>query len=480
MAEEKTKYLRNLEMLMQTYKTCYGDCVGDRTINKLSLLIVMFESGEMFEQIAKNLKENLIIDIDRDVDYIKWGKPETWMENKSKNAQTANTLTYESLKIEKDSVFVNNMTDILPPTPQTTTDEKKDKKNLVGLTYAERDKFRDTINNLINKNVFNDQMLDYAIDTAMRKLCAALQKIQKIIESKQDNSLYENLYNSQSFYYRNAIGTKVKEEHENWRGKYLDDEITEESLNEHLEQALVELLKSGVFDEIEANATKEQKSKYKEEIDFEDYDFPRKMKPYDLYTRYRTIYDLKGKTYLVNKVKAGKLLFKIRKDIDKLEAYFKFDQTILHIHKDIVALREKNKIESIKDDIDFSLLECNFNEEEIKASGIKENAKTALPIIELMIKDPEVPKAYWLCFYCVLLENKWIDDNMNDFCNRMQTLFGIKLDSRGLNKDRNKLGADIEQWEDTDGRIKKKKKFGIKFKEYLEFYGNYRLQMACR
>lgn len=40
-------------MLFETYKTCYGDCVGDRTINKLSLFIVMFESAEMFEQVAK-------------------------------------------------------------------------------------------------------------------------------------------------------------------------------------------------------------------------------------------------------------------------------------------------------------------------------------------------------------------------------------------------------------------------------------------
>lgn len=71
-------------MLMETYKTCYGDCVGDRTINKLSLLIVMFESAEMFEQVAKELKQNLIIDIDRDVDYQVWSSQGTWTEKKQR------------------------------------------------------------------------------------------------------------------------------------------------------------------------------------------------------------------------------------------------------------------------------------------------------------------------------------------------------------------------------------------------------------
>lgn len=88
-------------MLMQEYKTCYGDCAGDRTIHKLSLLIAMFESSEMFEKIGQKLKTNLIIDIDRDVDYVKWSNRETWIETKSKTNQFASSLTYESLNMEK-------------------------------------------------------------------------------------------------------------------------------------------------------------------------------------------------------------------------------------------------------------------------------------------------------------------------------------------------------------------------------------------
>ena len=476
----ETKYLRNIKMLMETYKTCYGDCVGDRTINKLSLFIVMFESAEMFEQVAKELKQNLIIDIDRDVDYQVWSRQETWTEHKLKGSPSGNTLTYESLHIDKFSTLANHMTGMLPPVPDTSTDEKEDTKNRKGLTYTERDKFRETINNLTNQSVFNDQVLDYAIQKTLAKLCTALQSIKDNIESKHENILYENLYQKQYFYYTFLMGGDINDLHKKWRNKYLEDQITENSLTTHLEEALVELLKSGVFSDIETNLTNELRTKYKKEINLEEYDIPKKLKPLELYARYRSIYNLKGGKYIIDKVKAGKLIFKLRKDVEKLEAFFKFDQNLFLVYKDIDELKDKNKVESMMDEIDFSQLECKFSEEEMKASGIKECPKTVLPVIDLMTTEKNVPKAYWLCFYCVLLEKKWIDDNMNDFCKKMQKLFGVKLDNRSLSKDRNKLGTDIKQWEELDIRLKNKKNFGLKFKSYIEFYGNYRLQAACQ
>ena len=138
MAADKTRYLRDLEMLMQEYKTCYGDCAGDRTIHKLSLLIAMFESSEMFEKIGQKLKTNLIIDIDRDVDYVEWSNRETWIETKSKINQYASSLTYESLNMDK-SLFANSMADMLPPVPETSSDDNN-KNQFDGLTYTERDK----------------------------------------------------------------------------------------------------------------------------------------------------------------------------------------------------------------------------------------------------------------------------------------------------------------------------------------------------
>lgn len=458
-------------MLMEEYKTCYGDCAGDRTIHKLSLLIAMFESSEMFEKIGQKLKTNLIIDIDRDVDYVKWSNLETWIETKSKTNQHASSLTYESLSMDK-SLFANSMADMLPPVPETSSDDNK-KKQFDGLTYTERDKFKTTINNLMNNNVFNDKVLDFAIDSTLKKLCAALLNIANIIEAKHGASLYEDLYNNQFFAYTNKIGSSVLESHKEWRERYLDDEITEESLKVHAQNALIELFRSGVLDNIEVNVTKKQKDDYKTEIDFSEHDIPKKMNANKLYNCFRSICDFKGGKYSLDKVKAGRLLFKIRKDEDKICAFFTFVLTLTHVYQDIDELREANRVPSKIFDFDFSKIECKFSEEEGKQSGISKHAPMVLTIMEVM--SEKMSKAYWVCFFCVLLEKEWIEDNVNAFCNNMHSIFGVKLDPSAFGKLINKQGIKIEEWDKENKRQKEKREFGLKFKKCIEFYVQYKI-----
>lgn len=458
-------------MLMQEYVTCYGDCAGDRTIHKLSLLIAMFESSEMFEKIGQNLKTNLIIDIDRDVDYVKWSNRETWIETKSKTNQYASSLTYESLNMEK-SLFANSMADMLPPVPETSSDDNK-KKQFDGLTYTERDKFKTTINNLMNNNVFNDKVLDFAIDSTLKKLCAALQNIANIIEAKHVARLYEELYNKQLFAYTNKIGSSVLDSHKEWRKMYLDDEITEDSLKDHVQKVLINLFKAGVLDNIEANVTKKQKDDYKAEIDFSEHDIPKKINPYKLYYSFRSICDFKGGKYSLDKVKAGRLLFKIRKDEDKICTFFTFVLTLTHVYQDIDELREANRVPSKIFDFDFSKIECKFSEEEGKQSGISKHAPMVLTIMDQM--SVKMPKAYWVCFFCVLLEKEWIEDNVNAFCKKMNSIFSAGLDKSALSKTINELGNKIEEWDKGDSRLKKKREFGLKFKQCIEFYVQYKM-----
>lgn len=471
MAADKTRYLKDLEMLMQEYKTCYGDCAGDRTIHKLSLLIAMFESSEMFGKIGQNLKTNLIIDIDRDIDYAKWSNRETWIETKSKINQYASSLTYESLNMDK-SLFANSMADMLPPVPETSSDDNN-KNQFDGLTYTERDKFKTTINNLMNNNVFNDKVLDFAIDSALKKLCAALLDIAKIIEAKHGASLYEDLYNKQLFAYTNKIGSSVLESHKEWRERYLDDEITEESLIVHVQKVLIELFKSGVLDNIEVNVTKKQKDDYKTEIDFSEYEIPKKMNANKLYNCFRSICVFKGGKYSLDKVKAGRLLFKIRKDEDKICAFFKFVLTLTYVYQDIDELREANRVPSKIFDFDFSKIECKFSEEEGKRSGISKHAPMVLTIMDKM--SEKMPKAYWVCFFCVLLDKEWIEDNVNAFCKKMNSIFSVELDKSALRKTINKLGNKIEEWDKGDSRLKKKREFGLKFKQCIDVYVQYKM-----
>lgn len=471
MAANKTRYYKDLEMLMEEYKTCYGDCAGDRTIHKLSLLIAMFESSEMFEKIGQKLKTSLIIDIDRDVDYMKWSNLETWIETKSKTNQHASSLTYESLSMDK-SLFANSMADMLPPVPETSSDDNN-KKQFDGLTYTERDKFKTTINNLMNNNVFNDKVLDFAIDSTLKKLCAALLNIANIIEAKHGASLYEDLYNNQFFAYTNKIGSSVLESHKEWRERYLDDEITEDSLKDHVQKVLINLFKAGVLDNIEVNVTKKQKDDYKAEIDFSEHDIPKKINANKLYNCFRSICDFKGGKYSPDKVKAGRLLFKIRKDEDKICAFFTFVLTLTHVYQDIDELREANRVPSKIFDFDFSKIECKFSEEEGKQSGISKHAPMVLTIMEVMSEKRS--KAYWVCFFCVLLEKEWIEDNVNAFCNNMHSIFGVKLDPSAFGKLINKQGIKIEEWDKENKRQKEKREFGLKFKQCIEFYVQYKI-----
>lgn len=475
MTNIKTNYLKNLESLQIAYSNCYGDCVGDIKVLKLSLLIAMFESGDMFEKIGKKLEKNFLLDIDRDVDYSEWSKPETWYAMKTKPIRNNSSLNYESLCLEEKASLANRLADMLPPEPETATDNIKKGKDLnitESITYAERVKFRETINNLNNENVFNTTLLDYAIDNAMKRLCNTLCNISKLIDERKDNRYYELLYNNQVFAYNNIIGEAVKGKYTEWKNRFCEDNINEDSIKSHVEEALVELLKAGVFDEIEVNTTSRRNPDFKKEIDFEDYDIPKKKKPYELYARFRGFYTFRNGMYTVDKAKAGRLLFKLRKDVDKLEAFFTFQQTLNHAYNDIKAIHKEKEVCSIFDDIDFSKLECRFSEEQVKASGIKEHPKIVLAIIDHMCNE-KTQKSYWLTFFAVLLEKEWIDDNMNAFCNSMNSLFDVNLDRTTMCKKRKEEGTDIGFWSEADVRTKKKKEFGLKFKTYIEKYLEY-------
>lgn len=370
------------------------------------------------------------------------------------------------------SLFANSMADMLPPVPETSSDDNN-KKQFDGLTYTERDKFKTTINNLMNNNVFNDKVLDFAIDSTLKKLCAALLNIAKIIEAKHGASLYEDLYNNQFFAYTNKIGSSVLKSHKEWRESYLEDEITEDSLKDHVQKVLINLFKAGVLDNIEVNVTKKQKDDYKAEIDFSEHDIPKKINANKLYNCFRSICDFKGGKYSLDKVKAGRLLFKIRKDEDKICAFFTFVLTLTHVYQDIDELREAYRVPSKIFDFDFSKIECKFSEEEGKQSGISKHAPMVLTIMEVMSEKRS--KAYWVCFFCVLLEKEWIEDNVNAFCNNMHSIFGVKLDPSAFGKLINKQGIKIEEWDKENKRQKEKREFGLKFKQCIEFYVQYKI-----
>ena len=175
--------------------------------------------------------------------------------------------------LEEKASLANRLADMLPPEPETATDNIKKGKDLnitESITYAERVKFRETINNLNNENVINTILLDYAIDKAMKRLCAALYNISTFIENINKNTkYYVSLYNTQLFEYNNTIGNAVSNKYKEWKNRFCEEQITEDSIKEHVEKAIVELLKAEVFDNIEANTKRKKYAEFKEEIDEE-------------------------------------------------------------------------------------------------------------------------------------------------------------------------------------------------------------------
>lgn len=109
----------------------------------------------------------------------------------------------------------------------------------------------------------------------------------------------------------------------------------------------------------------------------------------------------------------------------------------------------------------------------VSGPGISKHAPMVLTIMDKM--SEKMPKAYWVCFFCVLLDKEWIEDNVNAFCKKMNSIFSVELDKSALRKTINKLGNKIEEWDKGDRRLNAKREFGLKFKQCIDAYVQYKM-----
>ena len=152
-----------------------------------------------------------------------------------------------------------------------------------------------------------------------------------------------------------------------------------------------------------------------------------------------------------------------------MDKYIAYQIAVEHCRK------EEEESESDGDD-ECSVPECRFSEEEQKQSGIKKHADIVLAVIDSM--KTGIPKAYWFCFYCVLLGKGWINGNLANFCSKMNALFGVDLDSRSFNRTESRYGTNFGEWTEADKRIKEKKDFGLLFKVRLDLYLDKKMKSA--
>ena len=324
-----------------------------------------------------------------------------------------------------------------------------------------------------------------AVKNALGELLACIERIADLVDSHWTKQQYELLMDELGREYVNAIspkGESAKDFYARWKRDCYDE--ADEYPN--LLSTIVEyLLDSGfiIVDNFHLGCSYKQN---KEEWSFYVTEEETTVEWQKKFATLCKIVGYKEHRFLFCKSALGKYIFKHRSSLsdDDLKAFFFFKQVCQLAYADMDGTNDdaekqgQNKINSIKDDIDFSTLKSRFSEEEVKSSGIKKHADIVLAVMDTMKED--VPKVYWFGFYCVLLEKDWIDKSISGFCSRMSNIFDIDIDRSALNEEKNNNGIDIDKWIEVSKRTKGKKDFALRFRKYIDFYLDYRRQYIIR
>ena len=112
----------------------------------------------------------------------------------------------------------------------------------------------------------------------------------------------------------------------------------------------------------------------------------------------------------------------------------------------------------------------SFTDEQVRASGIRLQARVVLALITLM--QPQCKqKVDWLSFYSVLLNRRWVDENVRAWCRMVEGQFGVTLDPRTLANDLTGQGSnDYRLWTEADRRIVRRKQLAADFDRRLTTY----------
>lgn len=455
MRQGKTQQLCALENLRATYFR-YGDGSTDcNAYYKLSLLHDLTENWRRAEAIIEQLRDHFVFDIDQDVDYEEWGKPETWVP-----CATASPRGKKTSKEEQDEINHWMMEELTHRAKSGSSGGSEELQVMVSMCPSA----------IEHGGV---KTLDDAIRDTLTKFCTALREIDRAIYAKHDPAYYKRIFQDQRLHYQEAIGQEVVGDYSAWKDQHLDDDIEEEALREHKIEAMEHLFQANVFDGIKDGAGRKKKEAYRREVCFDECDRSKAASYDKAYACFREVFDYRDGEYVIDKVKAGKLVFKIRKDPDKVKAFFWFVQTMALIDADIDEIHGRQRVESVCDGVDFCDLRSRFSEAQVKASGIKNHADIVLALIDRM-QDENIPNTYWLAFFCVLSQKKWIEGNVRAFASNMNSIFDIKLDHSALSRNMKDLGNNVNLWPEEYERQRKRKAFGQKFQKLVEAYVEYK------
>ena len=139
------------------------------------------------------------------------------------------------------------------------------------------------------------------------------------------------------------------------------------------------------------------------------------------------------------------------------------------IAADVAEAEADATVEQTADEQLTALID-SFTDEQVRASGIRLQARVVLALMTLM--QPQCKqKVGWLSFYSVLLNRRWVDDNVRAWCRMVEGQFGVTLDPRTLANDLTGQGStDYRLWTDADRRIVRRKQLAAEFDNRLAEY----------
>ena len=139
------------------------------------------------------------------------------------------------------------------------------------------------------------------------------------------------------------------------------------------------------------------------------------------------------------------------------------------IAADVAEAEADATVEQTADEQLTALID-SFTDEQVRASGIRLQARVVLALMTLM--QPQCKqKVDWLSFYSVLLNRRWVDDNVRAWCRMVEGQFGVTLDPRTLANDLTGQGStDYRHWTDADRRIVRRKQLAAEFDNRLAEY----------
>ena len=139
------------------------------------------------------------------------------------------------------------------------------------------------------------------------------------------------------------------------------------------------------------------------------------------------------------------------------------------ITADVAEAETDATVEQTADEQLTALID-SFTDEQVRASGIRLQARVVLALMTLM--QPQCKqKVDWLSFYSVLLNRRWVEDNVRAWCRMVEGQFGVTLDPRTLANDLTGQGStDYRLWTDADRRIVRRKQLATEFDNRLTAY----------